>query len=115
MREEAQEKRSTNESIEKEAKKVRFNQESEYTVEDKAFQQDIFGPEEPENKRKEDSEEQVAPDSKRRRTQEEEDWYDDLWTKADRTSRHISLVERSEIEDRVDRWIQEIERAAVED
>eukprot|EP00973_Karenia_brevis_P085655 11881936-Karenia_brevis.AAC.1 len=67
MREEAQERRSINESSEKEAKGVRFNQESEYTAED------IFGPEEPENKRKESRGEQVSSDSKRRRTQEEKD------------------------------------------
>eukprot|EP00973_Karenia_brevis_P003758 518980-Karenia_brevis.AAC.1 len=60
-------------------------QEREYTAEDRAFQEEIFGPEEPENKRKEGSEEQVTPESKRRRTQEEEDWYDDYWTDADRT------------------------------
>eukprot|EP00973_Karenia_brevis_P026612 3671829-Karenia_brevis.AAC.1 len=53
IREEAQEKRSRNESREKEAKRVSFNQEREYTAEDRAFQEEIFGPEEPENKRKE--------------------------------------------------------------
>eukprot|EP00973_Karenia_brevis_P074491 10351635-Karenia_brevis.AAC.1 len=55
------------------AKILRFNQEREYTAEDRAFQEDIFGPVEPENKRKESNEDQVAPGSKRRRTQEEED------------------------------------------
>eukprot|EP00973_Karenia_brevis_P030278 4174130-Karenia_brevis.AAC.1 len=74
----------------------------------------IFGPEEPESKKKESSEEQGASESKRRRAQEEEDWYDDFWTDADRASRDISLVERDEIEDRVDRWMQEIERAVEE-
>eukprot|EP00973_Karenia_brevis_P021649 2977802-Karenia_brevis.AAC.1 len=58
---------------EQEAKMLRTNQESEYTAEDRALQEDIFGPEEHENKRKEESEEQVAPESKRRRTQEESD------------------------------------------
>eukprot|EP00973_Karenia_brevis_P075024 10425795-Karenia_brevis.AAC.1 len=54
-RENAQEKRSTDESSEKEnaAKKIRFNQERENTAEDRAFQEDIFGPVEPESKRKE--------------------------------------------------------------
>eukprot|EP00973_Karenia_brevis_P095850 12429407-Karenia_brevis.AAC.1 len=60
-------------------------QEREYTDEDRAVQEKIFGPTEPESKRKESSEEHGAPESKRRWTQEEEDWYDDMWTDADRT------------------------------
>eukprot|EP00973_Karenia_brevis_P028444 3920005-Karenia_brevis.AAC.1 len=63
-REDAQEKRSTNESSEEEkvAKRVRFMQAREYTAEDRAFQEETFGPEELESKRKEGSEEQRAPE-----------------------------------------------------
>eukprot|EP00973_Karenia_brevis_P087345 12109245-Karenia_brevis.AAC.1 len=56
----------------------------------------------PENKRKERNEDQSAPEGRRRRIQEEEDWYDDSWTNAGMPSRDIGLVERYEIEDRVE-------------
>eukprot|EP00973_Karenia_brevis_P015164 2072915-Karenia_brevis.AAC.1 len=64
-------------------------QEREYTDEDRACQEEFLGPAEPENKRKESNEYQTVPDEEGRRTQEEEDWYDDLRTDADRTSRDI--------------------------
>eukprot|EP00973_Karenia_brevis_P033229 4585501-Karenia_brevis.AAC.1 len=69
---------------------------------------DIFGEDPPETKRKEEEEEEEkeAPEGKRRRTQEEDDWYDGFWTNKDRT---IGLIQREEIEDNVDQWIQEIE------
>eukprot|EP00973_Karenia_brevis_P085421 11853964-Karenia_brevis.AAC.1 len=89
-------------------------QEGEYTDEDRAFQEAIFGPAELESQIKESSEEQGVPEGKRRRTQEEKDWYDDLWTDADRTSKDIDSVERGEIEDRVIHWIQEVERVVEE-
>eukprot|EP00973_Karenia_brevis_P001278 174980-Karenia_brevis.AAC.1 len=89
-------------------------QERVDTEEDKAWQREIFGDDQPEGKRKDESKEDESPETKRRRTQEEEDWHDDFWTSADRTSRDISLEERGEIEDRVIKWIQEIERV-VED
>eukprot|EP00973_Karenia_brevis_P052533 7297586-Karenia_brevis.AAC.1 len=84
-------------------------QEREYSEEDKAFQREIFGEDQLDSKRKEESKEDESPESKRRRTQEEADWYDDFWTSADRTSRDIDSVERGEIEDRVIKCIQEIE------
>eukprot|EP00973_Karenia_brevis_P041480 5739452-Karenia_brevis.AAC.1 len=70
------------------------------------MQRDLFGEDPVETKRKEDEEEKETPEGKRRRTKEEEDWYDDFWTDKDRT---IGLIERDEIEIRVDKWIQEIE------
>eukprot|EP00973_Karenia_brevis_P017344 2378773-Karenia_brevis.AAC.1 len=74
-KDDAQERRGTKESNEEEkmVKRVKFMQEREYTDEDRAFQEDLFGPAEHESKRKESSKEQGAPESKRRRTQEEED------------------------------------------
>eukprot|EP00973_Karenia_brevis_P028109 3873118-Karenia_brevis.AAC.1 len=56
----------------------------------------------------------AEPEDKRRRTQEEEDWNDDFWKDDDVASRDIDLVERHEIEGRVDRWIQEIEEVVEE-
>eukprot|EP00973_Karenia_brevis_P059484 8282280-Karenia_brevis.AAC.1 len=70
------------------------------------MQRDLFGEDPPEAKRKEEEEKKEAPEGKRRRTQEEEDWHDDFWTNKDKT---IGLIERDEIEDKVDKWIQEIE------
>eukprot|EP00973_Karenia_brevis_P020043 2750872-Karenia_brevis.AAC.1 len=75
---------------------------------------EIFGGDQPGSKRKDASKEDESPETKRRRTQEEEDWHDDFWKSADRVSRDIDSVDRGEIEDRVTRWIQEIERV-VED
>eukprot|EP00973_Karenia_brevis_P021781 2995198-Karenia_brevis.AAC.1 len=79
-------------------------QENEYTEKERQLQEDL-GLAEPDNKRKEEGEEEVAPERKRRRTQEEEDWYGEFWTDKDKS---IGVVERSEIEDKVDKWIQEI-------
>eukprot|EP00973_Karenia_brevis_P052421 7283748-Karenia_brevis.AAC.1 len=67
---------------------------------------DLFGEDTPETKRKDEDEEKEAPEGKRRRTQEDEDWHDEFWNNKDRT---IGSIEREEIEDQVDRWIQEIE------
>eukprot|EP00973_Karenia_brevis_P014354 1954775-Karenia_brevis.AAC.1 len=50
------------------------------------------------------------PEGKTRRTQEEEDWNDDFWKDEEIAGRDIDLVERYEIEERVDRWIQEIDK-----
>eukprot|EP00973_Karenia_brevis_P083995 11655285-Karenia_brevis.AAC.1 len=68
MREEAQEKKRRNELREQEAKRLRTEREAK---EDQAFHDDIFGRNEPENKRKDEDGEQVASENKRRRTQEE--------------------------------------------
>eukprot|EP00973_Karenia_brevis_P010873 1471839-Karenia_brevis.AAC.1 len=82
------------------AKRVKVGQEYELTEGDKQLQEDIFGPAEHENKRKDEGEDQVAPEVERRRTREEKDWYDDFWTDEDRTDRNIGLIERYEIEDK---------------
>eukprot|EP00973_Karenia_brevis_P011086 1499958-Karenia_brevis.AAC.1 len=74
-------------------------QEREYTEEDRALQEEVFGEDQLDSKRKDESKEDEAPEGKRRRTQEEEDWHD-FWTTEDRASRDIGLVERVEIEDR---------------
>eukprot|EP00973_Karenia_brevis_P052576 7303536-Karenia_brevis.AAC.1 len=74
------------------------------------MQRDIFGEELQDSKRKEEIAEEESPDTKRRRTQEDEDWNDDFWKARDVVSRDIEAVEREIIEDRVDKWIQEIER-----
>eukprot|EP00973_Karenia_brevis_P035763 4934562-Karenia_brevis.AAC.1 len=50
------------------------------------------------------------PEGKRRRVQEEEDWTDDFLKDEEIAGRDIDLVERHEIEERVDRWLQEIEK-----
>eukprot|EP00973_Karenia_brevis_P083777 11626295-Karenia_brevis.AAC.1 len=73
-------------------------QERVETEEDKAWQREIFGEDQPDSKRKDERKEDGSPETKRRRTQEEEDWHDDFWTPADRTSRDIDLVERGEID-----------------
>eukprot|EP00973_Karenia_brevis_P015054 2055979-Karenia_brevis.AAC.1 len=67
-----------------------------------------------EKKRKEEAKEQKEPEKKRRRTQEEIDWHDYFWSSEDRASRDISILERYDIEGRIDRWIQEIEEDAQE-
>eukprot|EP00973_Karenia_brevis_P027746 3824078-Karenia_brevis.AAC.1 len=51
-----------------------------------------------------------GPEGKRRKTQEEEDWNDDSWKDGEIASRDIDLVGRYEIEERIDRWIHEIEK-----
>eukprot|EP00973_Karenia_brevis_P031422 4334543-Karenia_brevis.AAC.1 len=58
----------TEEAKGQEAKRVRLSREAE---DDLAHQEEIFGPDEPENKR--------------RRTQEERDWHDDFCSSEKRT------------------------------
>eukprot|EP00973_Karenia_brevis_P015850 2169670-Karenia_brevis.AAC.1 len=68
-KEDAQERRSANESREGEmiAKRVKFMQEREYTDEDRAFQEGIFGPAELESKRKESKYQKARGGEPRRR------------------------------------------------
>eukprot|EP00973_Karenia_brevis_P003332 459465-Karenia_brevis.AAC.1 len=75
-------------------------QEREYTEEDKAQFREIFGEDQPEGKRKDESKKEESPEAKRRRTQEEEDWDDEFLKSPDMESRDVSLVERDKIEDR---------------
>eukprot|EP00973_Karenia_brevis_P094408 12422349-Karenia_brevis.AAC.1 len=70
VKDEEKDAKRRNEVREQESKRLKTSQESE---EDKALQEDVFGPEEIENKRPEE------PENKRRRTQEELDWHDDFW------------------------------------
>eukprot|EP00973_Karenia_brevis_P069370 9646078-Karenia_brevis.AAC.1 len=89
-------------------------QEREYAAEDRAFHDEVFGEDQPGSKGKDESKGDASPETKRRKTQEEEDWPDEFWKSTDIVSRDFGVVERGEIEDRVTKWIQEIERVVEE-
>eukprot|EP00973_Karenia_brevis_P003502 484035-Karenia_brevis.AAC.1 len=80
---EERKRKEEDEEEEKIAKRVRFMQEREYTEVDKANFRDIFGEDQPEVKRKDESKKEESPEIKRRKTQEEEDWDVEFWKSPD--------------------------------
>eukprot|EP00973_Karenia_brevis_P042693 5908098-Karenia_brevis.AAC.1 len=83
-RKEESQQRKRDEEEEKIAKRVRFMQEREYTEEDKAHLRELFGDDQPESKRKDESKGDESLETKRRRTQEEDDWHDVVCTSEDK-------------------------------